>query len=359
MAFDPTDPSTRDHLVTLLGNDRDRIADLYADSCDGTSGALATDAESRTRNALDAREHLNHLTEALHIGREGVFINYAEWAGAIRVARGQPTASLAAAFQRLSALIAERVSKEDAAVVARVVTLGVARLAGDAAVPPSYLDANAPLATLAAEFLRLLLLGDRRGASTLILDAVREGTRVEDVYLHIFQRTQREVGRLWQLNMVTVAQEHFCSAATQLVMSQLYEHIFSARRVSRTLVAASTGGNLHEIGVRMVSDFFELAGWDTFFIGASSPTSTLLETVEERVPDVVAISATMSYHVEEVRRLIGGLCEARPSRMPFILVGGRPFTAEPELWRTIGADAMASDAAEAVRVANLMMDGAA
>ena len=58
----------------------------------------------------------------------------------------------------------------------------------------------------------------------------------------MFQLSLREVGRLWQMNQISVAQEHYCTAATQLIMSQLYPYIFSGERRNRTLIAAYAGG---------------------------------------------------------------------------------------------------------------------
>ena len=63
-----------------------------------------------------------------------------------------------------------------------------------------------------------------------------------------------------------MAQEHYCTAATQLIMSQLYPYIFTTGKNGRVLVGTCVSGDLHEIGVRMVSDFFEMEGWDTFYL---------------------------------------------------------------------------------------------
>jgi len=61
------------------------------------------------------------------------------------------------------------------------------------------------------------------------------------------------------MNEVSVAQEHYCTAATQLIMSQLYPHIFAGEKTERTLIATCVAGDLHEIGIRMVSDLFHRA----------------------------------------------------------------------------------------------------
>lgn len=73
------------------------------------------------------------------------------------------------------------------------------------------------------------------------------GTPVKEIHLHVFQPAQYEVGRLWQMNRITVAQEHYCTAATQLIMSQLYPHIFASVKNGCTLGATCVGGDLHEV----------------------------------------------------------------------------------------------------------------
>ncbi len=169
---------------------------------------------------------------------------------------------------------------------------------------PTYLESDAPLTDLAQDYLRLLLQGERRLASSLILDAVEAGARVKDIYVHVFQRTQREIGRLWQMNRLTVAQEHYCTAATQLIMSQLYPQVFAAERIGHRAVVACVGGELHELGARMVADFFEMEGWDAYYLGANTPADSVLRTLEEREAEVLAISATMTFHVSAVADLV-------------------------------------------------------
>ena len=225
-------------------------------------------------------------------------------------------------------------------------------LPSPAANAPSYLIQNAPLAALTREYLAALLDGDRRQASTRILDAVASGVPVKDIYLHVFQRAQYEVGRLWQIQKISVAQEHYCTAATQLIMSQLYPHIFAAASTGGTLVATCVSGDMHEIGVRMVADFFEMEGWNTYYLGANTPTDNVVGALIERKADILAISATISRHVRAVSALITAVRANEVCRHVTILVGGYPFVATPDLWRQVGADGTAADAQAAIVLAN-------
>ena len=228
--------------------------------------------------------------------------------------------------------------------------VAVSKVMREAAFPP-----DTPHALLARRYLAALLAADRRQASLMILGAVKDGLSVRDAYIDVLQPVQWELGRLWYLETISTAQEHLATATTQLVMSQLYPSIFNAERAGRTLVATCVEGELHELGVRMVSDFFEMAGWDAFYLGASTPMTDVVATVAERCADLVAISVTLSWHVPVAAALVRALrTDARTSSVP-ILVGGRPFMEAPDLWRAMGADASVAQADQAVAVGERLL----
>ena len=109
----------------------------------------------------------------------------------------------------------------------------------------------------------------------------------------------------------------------------------------------------------MVGDFFEMAGWDTYFCGANTPHAAVVQSVVERAADVLAVSATMGYHLHVVQDLIEAVrADPRCARVR-VLVGGHPFTVDPALWRTVGADGTAADADAAVALAGHWLAGSA
>ncbi|MEO8338074.1 MAG: cobalamin-dependent protein [bacterium] len=292
-------------------------------------------------------------------GSDALFEAYIGWARILLDRLGFTEQHLAQNLSYLRDALREMLPEPSGGAAAAIVDRGLVLLPASPSTTASYLKSGAPFAELATAYLDTLLTGDRQAAGALVLDAAVAGASVRDIYLHVFQRSQHEIGRRWQLNEMTVADEHFCTAATQLIMSQFYPRIFSSARRNRRLVAACVGGDLHEIGVRMVADFFEMDGWDTYYLGANMPTAAIVSTVADRRPDALAISATMTYHVPAVRELIdavrGAAADAgRP--VPHILVGGYPFSIDPRLWRIVGADGCAGDAEEAVQVANRLLD---
>jgi len=116
---------------------------------------------------------------------------------------------------------------------------------------------------------------------------------------------------------------------------------------------------MDDLGARMVGDFFEMAGWDSYFCGANTPSDAVVQSAVERSADVLAVSATMGFHLHAVQELIERVrADPRCARLR-IMVGGRPFSVDPALWRTVGADGLAADADAAVALADGWLPGVA
>lgn len=203
-------------------------------------------------------------------------------------------------------------------------------------------DAGMALSPLAAAYLDALLTGDRNRAVQLVVDAAAEGRPVRELYDDVLTPVQREVGRLWQRDEITVATEHYCTAVTQLALSRLHPYVFGTPRNGLRLVATTVQGNLHELGIRMVSDLFELEGWDTYYLGANTPPDAVTEAVAHNAADLVLLSATLPEHVDAVRDVVTAVrADPRTGHVP-ILVGGPPFVHGTAA--DVGADAVAMDA---------------
>lgn len=306
----------------------------------------------RERYLEDAAGHLGSLADAMNAGDPALFTDHVGWAKVMLSRRGVPVDDLARCLDFTRTVVDERLDGAAGALASEYVSAGLARLPSLPTDLAPCLGDDAPHADLARAFLRALLSGERHLASRMVLDAVASGVAVKDLYLHVFQTALYEVGRRWQLNDISVAQEHYCTAATQLIMSQLYPQIFASRKRAGTLVGACVAGDLHEIGMRMVTDFFEMEGWNTFYLGANMPSQGVVDTVVQRHAQVLGISATMSGHLRAVEDLIQNVRADPRAQAVKILVGGYPFLRSPDLWRRMGADGSAANAQDAIRLGN-------
>lgn len=309
-------------------------------------------AYGRQKCLEDANYHLSYLSEAIGVENPVLFADYVGWAKILLAGYNISAEDLALNLNLIQEVLLFTLPPEMSTITGDYIDIGLKELPVLPVDIPTYLDHP-----LAKEYLDLLLAGDRHGAARLVLDAASSGVDPRHIYVDIFQKVQYEVGRLWQMNKISVAQEHYCTAATQMVMSQMYPYIFSQRkRKGYRFVGASIGGDLHEIGIRIIADFLEMSGWDTFYLGANTPTPSIIKTLIERKADVLGVSATMTYHLSKVTDLIQAIRNHPECQHIKIMVGGRPFNIAPDLWKRVGADATVSKLEEVVATAESLMD---
>jgi len=105
----------------------------------------------------------------------------------------------------------------------------------------------------------------------------------------------------------------------------------------------------------MVSDFFEMDGWNTYYLGANSPTRSILNAVDQYQASVVALSIAMPYHGHLLKQTIEEI-RSHPSGTHLkILVGGNAVNRRNGDYRFFGADGFAHSAEGAVEVANQLI----
>jgi methanogenic corrinoid protein MtbC1 len=109
---------------------------------------------------------------------------------------------------------------------------------------------------------------------------------------------------------------------------------------------------MHDLGIRMLADFFEMDGWRVVALGASVPSPDIAAAAEYFDANLVALSATLPVHLDRLRDAVR-LLHARES-LP-VIVGGNVFRADPSLWRSVGADGYAASAEEALRLADTLV----
>jgi methanogenic corrinoid protein MtbC1 len=200
-------------------------------------------------------------------------------------------------------------------------------------------------------FLEALRRGDRRAADGVVDHILDRGAGLRDLYLDVIQPAMREIGRLWQENELTVAEEHLATAITQSAMGRAFERVYRWHESRNpSLIAACVDEERHQVGLRMICDLLELEGWDPAYLGASVPVESLVAMVEKRRPDVVALSAATAPNLPRLRDAVGAIRKAPLTTQPLIMVGGRAVSGNPELASRLGADITAADAAGAVEL---------
>ena len=310
----------------------------------------------KTRTLEDFKDHIRYLQESLAINNEAIFTDYVGWARLILATRHPPSDYLPFTLVALNEVLQQELPVDFRTKTESFIKKGIAVLGHAPAEIPQYITSENSLYVVAQSCLEALIAADRKKAWTVIAQAVTSGVPVRDIYLQVLQPVLRETGRLWQVGKAGIAQEHYVTASILLFISRLHDQIHSAGsktgRRGKTLVAGCVSDELHDVGIRMVADFFEMDGWDTYYIGGNIPAQSLLEAIRDQHADVVALSSTVAFHLPVVHYLIRSLRADPKTRNVKIIVGGYPFNIVPNLWKQVGADAFAGNADDAVAAAN-------
>jgi MerR family transcriptional regulator, light-induced transcriptional regulator len=224
-------------------------------------------------------------------------------------------------------------------------------------VSPRSAALHAPaVAGAAAEYLRLVRARDKQAAFQFLQESLAGAKGIKDLYEAVLTPALHEVGRLWEAGEMTVGEEHFISEATQAFMSRLSPPVGQgvSRRGARAFAFAA-GGEPHTIAVHMVADVLEADGWDASFLGGNLPVEHAMAALREGAPNLLALSVTSSHNVGFARELIASVGSDPILGRVKIIVGGRAFLADPELWRRIGAHAMARGLDDAAEVAAALL----
>lgn len=191
-------------------------------------------------------------------------------------------------------------------------------------------------------YLQTQLGGDRRAALQFIEEALREGLTADDVRYHVVQAAQREIGRLWQEDRISIAQEHMATAISQLALAHLFQHANFRARVGKKILVACVPGEHHDFPARLLADHLDVAGYDVRFLGADVPLDSLLRSIESEKPDLLALSVTMLFNLRSLRETVAAVRAQLESRVP-IAIGGNAFSTSLDLAEGIDADLVAGD----------------
>lgn len=206
---------------------------------------------------------------------------------------------------------------------------------------------------LRKRYLNAILKGDTATATMVVQEGIQKGISPIKLYLELLIPCQYEVGERWHDGEINVAQEHLATQITLSQMDRLKQWFRPDVKLGLKAVITSVEGDQHLMGARVISDFLYVDGWDVNFLGADMPADALVEYVQQNGIDLVALSITLPDNLANAKKTIKALKKLKPS--PKVLVGGLAFYGQQHLADEMGADGVAQEGLEAVRVARELM----
>jgi len=172
-------------------------------------------------------------------------------------------------------------------------------------------------------YLQALLAGERAQCVELVNRLLERRIPLYDLYVNLFQRAMYQVGELWEFNRISVAVEHLATAITEGLLTLVYPLIFAAEHIGKKAVISCVASEYHQLGGKMAADFFELNGWDSYFLGANTPAEELLKLLQDKKPDLLGLSLSIYFNMDSLHRVLEQVRGSFPE-LP-VLVGGQAF----------------------------------
>ncbi len=213
-------------------------------------------------------------------------------------------------------------------------------------------------AAAVAAFVHLVIADDVEQLRT-VADRMILHTGSRDALLNeLLAPAARLLGRMWE--------EDACDFTTVTLGVYRLNQIMRETEAEAAEVSYSHGfdrrilllpapGEQHSFGINLVADAFRADGWCVRSAPAVS-RSQMLRLVKDEWFDVIGLSVSTERSLKGlpawVRAVRAGSCNQRS----FVMLGGYAVICHPERARFLGADRVAEDAGEAVRLANKFME---
>ncbi|MGE3063858.1 MAG: B12-binding domain-containing protein [bacterium] len=310
-------------------------------------------ANREERSLSDILFHLKFLSEAIYFNSKSLFNSYLLWCVELFESIGLKKRDLIVNINAMKKVFADVFNEDEFETISEFLESGKFFIGERSA---SKRTVKCREEKSVQKYLSYSVKGDRKQAEEFIMSLYNEGMSIQEIYTGILQESLYRLGRMWQTNRITVAEEHLGAGTTEYIMSQFYQKIFAPKKSGKKIVAACVSNELHQIGLRMVSDMFEYEGWETLFIGANTPASAIVDSLAENRADMLALSVTMAFHLKQAEKIISEVSKRREISGVKIIVGEYPFILDKQLYKKIGARAFAETCETAVKAANNALD---
>ena len=193
------------------------------------------------------------------------------------------------------------------------------------------------------EFLELLEAENKQMAVQYALDLMdSEKMDVRNLYVQILTPALNKMECRLDNKNICIWKEHVRTAIVRTIVECCYPYVIKERdkmgsAQNKTAVVLCPPEEYHDLGARMVADFFTLCGWNAIFVGSNTPYEDFYNAAKLIRPDIIAISITNYYTLVVARKIIAEL-KLLLGNTTKIVVGGYAVRESSGNFETLGAD---------------------
>ncbi|MFA4964532.1 MAG: cobalamin-dependent protein [Thermoleophilia bacterium] len=218
--------------------------------------------------------------------------------------------------------------------------------------PAGHADADVAM-RLYERLAGFLAAHDRASAVRTAVEAVTSGAiDIRGLYREVLSPLLVNAGYGWKRGKLAIWEQHMASATVRTIVEILYPDVLEAKAAAppsgRSVLLACPPEEGHDLGLRMVADRFDMAGWTTFYLGPDTPVQEIADAAGRLGVDAVVLSSSTQVHRLGVRQAVDDLRLALPG--VDLWVGGPAFVGAATGWlpqEMLDLDALLGDGPDA------------
>ena len=185
---------------------------------------------------------------------------------------------------------------------------------------------------------------DKEKAVVFILDLLqRKQIDVIQLYTKVLTPVLNELTCDLEDQRICIWKEHVKTAIVRTIVENAYPYVLAKRDELNkprkgTVAVVCPPEEYHDIGAKMIADFFTIGGFEAIFVGSGTPYKDFYNAISIIKPCMIAISVSNYYNLVATKRMIDAIKKETDHPIK-IIVGGHAFASDgQEKARSINAD---------------------
>lgn len=203
------------------------------------------------------------------------------------------------------------------------------------------------------EFAKMCLVDDAETCIKFIEGLLAQNIGADGIFLNLIAPTARRLGMMWEDDRVDFMQVTMGLLKMHQITHRLgYEYQNGPKKAGgvRRIMLASAPGSQHILGLAMVSEFFRKDGWQVV-VETATTEQELLHAVSNEWFELVGLSVGLVEQIPSLPRLLELIRRSSSNPQTKFILGGPAFLTNKVNAENLGAHAVSTDAAEAIRQA--------
>ncbi len=199
-------------------------------------------------------------------------------------------------------------------------------------------------------FAEMLVNQNIQGGIGAIEWSINSGVSPESILLEVISAAMDEIGRLQAHQEITLSEIYMIAKIADLAIERVLHLMPRQATPAGIVVIGTVAGDYHGLGRKIVASFLRAAGFEVHDLGLSVSSVKFVRSAADLGASIICASALLLHTAVNVQDIRTTLRECGLENEIKLVVGGAAFNFDKELYRTLGADATAVNASDAVTV---------